>query len=807
MLRRFGPILLGLGAAACGSSVGRQPALPPVSLVDAPAEAQVGAGPGSSAVDGAPAVARTLDLREFQPLLAEARLVAIREAMAEGEYEEAATQLGAWMDERPPQAQDKARFSYLLGSLLHLAGDNERAQLELVPAVEIDWVLQGDARLLLAEVSLAQKKWTQALGQVRALPEEVDVGRETAIQAEALFGLESYAEAAELYGLLAELQPDGWSRLRLARCLLALAEKQAALDEASASDPSTESLEWASRALREARLATVGLSEDSGVARAAAQVEQAARRLGAKDEGGREELALIHAEKLVDARLFNEAEEVTAGIETRHPLVWDRNQCLLDYLKAKILAGQRQWGAGADRLRNAASHCESDPSLHAKILFNAGKFSAADSRNTAAAAYYEQLERLYPNDSLADDSRLRRARAYLDAGVVSRFTELLLALPEDYPDGDMTMEGVLELALYRIERSDWAGASVVLERGTQAVAGRDSARGHEEAGRERYFWARALGETGDEEGALREYEIIVRELPLSYYMLHAYSRLKEASPERAEAALSSAIRRAELSPFSFPYREEYDSLRFRRGMELLRVGELERGRTVLGELGLGANTDDSLLWGLALLHDRAGDAHVSHRIARGRLTDWLSHYPEGDWRRPWEIGFPRPYYDIVQRESTKTGVPEWFIYGVMREESTFDARVKSHADAYGLMQLIIPTARAFARKEGLPASPSALKRPSINIALGARVLESLSKRFQKNPWLAIPGYNAGPGRPIRWMRERSDVDFDVWVEMIPFRETRRYTKRVLASRAAYAFVYYRQDAEQALTLPKRLEAR
>jgi soluble lytic murein transglycosylase len=151
-------------------------------------------------------------------------------------------------------------------------------------------------------------------------------------------------------------------------------------------------------------------------------------------------------------------------------------------------------------------------------------------------------------------------------------------------------------------------------------------------------------------------------------------------------------------------------------------------------------------------------------------------------------------------------VPEWFIYGVMREESTFQADVVSHADAYGLMQIIPPTARAIGKKAGLPYSREALKRPSVNIAIGSRVLAELSRRFKTNPWLAIPGYNAGPGRPARWLRERPNVDFDIWVEMIPFRETRRYTKRVLASRAAYAFLYYRDNAQTALVLPKRLNS-
>jgi soluble lytic murein transglycosylase len=127
--------------------------------------------------------------------------------------------------------------------------------------------------------------------------------------------------------------------------------------------------------------------------------------------------------------------------------------------------------------------------------------------------------------------------------------------------------------------------------------------------------------------------------------------------------------------------------------------------------------------------------------------------------------------------------------------------------AYGLMQLMEPTARRFARPLGLPSDPSALKRPAVNVALGCRVLSDLTRVFAESPLLAIPGYNAGAGRPRRWVGERPSVDFDVWVELIPFQETRRYTKRVLASRAAYAFLYSKDGAETAIKLPVNLTSK
>jgi peptidoglycan lytic transglycosylase len=85
------------------------------------------------------------------------------------------------------------------------------------------------------------------------------------------------------------------------------------------------------------------------------------------------------------------------------------------------------------------------------------------------------------------------------------------------------------------------------------------------------------------------------------------------------------------------------------------------------------------------------------------------------------------------------------------------------------------------------------------------VLANYMARFPQNMLLGIPSYNAGPGRPMRWLKDFPSVDFDVWVELIPFRETRMYTKRVLQSRGAYRFLYYADGSEgDPLLLPEQL---
>jgi soluble lytic murein transglycosylase len=140
----------------------------------------------------------------------------------------------------------------------------------------------------------------------------------------------------------------------------------------------------------------------------------------------------------------------------------------------------------------------------------------------------------------------------------------------------------------------------------------------------------------------------------------------------------------------------------------------------------------------------------------------------------------------------------------MREESAFDPDAESPADAYGLMQLILPTARSAARPLGLPHDRVSLKRPSVNIALGTRVLGKYRDQFPEDPLLAIAAYNAGPGAAQRWRKDHPHASFDLWVELIPYVETRRYVKRVLGSAAVYAIVYGEQEPREALALPQTI---
>ena len=450
-----------------------------------------------------------------------------------------------------------------------------------------------------------------------------------------------------------------------------------------------------------------------------------------------------------------------------------------------------------------ANFCQSPEDLVARALFQSGRRLQDLHDAPAAIARFEALEKRFPQHRLADDARLRLASAYLELGSESKFVDLILHMPQDYPAGDQVPEGLFQVALHRMTKGDWSGTESLLSTMGKLprIIDRDDT---EQAERQQYFLARAQIEVGQTESALVQLERLVRERPFSYYMLLAYTCLFEKAPERAERARAAGIADTGSSPFSVPYRPEFDAPGFTRAMELMALGETEKGSLELKSLGLSRDVEPQLLWSRALFEAAAGELKATQKIVRERLHDWTRYWPVGAWETAWRIAFPQPYYDIVLRESSRSGVPVPLVYAIMREESLFDRDAVSAADAHGLMQLIMPTARRAGKDLGIAANTRALKRPEINIALGCQELKKLLQKFSKQQLMVIPAYNAGPGRPMRWMKERPDMDFDVWVESIPFAETRTYFKHVLASRSAYAWLYDRGSAEATMRLPARV---
>jgi soluble lytic murein transglycosylase len=145
------------------------------------------------------------------------------------------------------------------------------------------------------------------------------------------------------------------------------------------------------------------------------------------------------------------------------------------------------------------------------------------------------------------------------------------------------------------------------------------------------------------------------------------------------------------------------------------------------------------------------------------------------------VRYPLPWQDDFGRSAQTAGIPDSLAYGIARSESLFMRDIRSSAGAIGIMQLMPDTGRSTAQELSLPWSGRiTLTDSSVNIRLGTWYLGKMLNRFDRNPVLATAAYNAGPRRVADWLPRSGTLDARIWIENIPFNETRGYVRRVLA---------------------------
>ena len=171
-------------------------------------------------------------------------------------------------------------------------------------------------------------------------------------------------------------------------------------------------------------------------------------------------------------------------------------------------------------------------------------------------------------------------------------------------------------------------------------------------------------------------------------------------------------------------------------------------------------------------------AALAHRLGwhdRAILTAARSGYLDDIALR-----FPMPFESIVMRYASMRDLPPALIYGIIKAESAFMEDARSPAGALGLMQVMPATGRETARRIGFRfRSSRQLLEAQHNITLGSAYLQQMLRRFEGNIAMAAAGYNAGPHRVQAWRPDEDCLDAELWIEQIPFTETRRYARRAL----------------------------
>jgi peptidoglycan lytic transglycosylase len=171
------------------------------------------------------------------------------------------------------------------------------------------------------------------------------------------------------------------------------------------------------------------------------------------------------------------------------------------------------------------------------------------------------------------------------------------------------------------------------------------------------------------------------------------------------------------------------------------------------------------------------------------------------------LRFPTPYREVVQDYASQLDLDEAWVYGLVRQESRFAHTARSTAGASGLMQLMPSTARWVAKRLGLSGHHAKLTAMAdSNIVLGTYYLRQMMDSLDNQMVLASAGYNAGPRRAREWIAGRP-LEGAVYIETIPFAETREYVKRVMNNTLYYARLLHQAGPglrERLGTVPARM---
>jgi soluble lytic murein transglycosylase len=298
-----------------------------------------------------------------------------------------------------------------------------------------------------------------------------------------------------------------------------------------------------------------------------------------------------------------------------------------------------------------------------------------------------------------------------------------------------------------------------------------------------YWAARAHDRLGDAATANQRYGLVVQDYQNSYYGRLATRQLdtrKAAPPVVPVAAVAQAAETAEgaaLPPNHALIRqliahELYDDA----------MNELQYAQRVWGD-------SPAIQATIGLVHSRRGELRRGINAMKRAYPQYIAGGGEQLPAEMLKVLFPLDYWTLIQRHAKARGLDPYLVAALMAQESTFDAGIRSHANAVGLMQVLPSTGRRYARRIGIRRfSPRMLTQPETNVRLGTTIFADLVTRFG-GTHLALASYNAGEGAVSRWLAERGRMEREEFIDDIPYPETQNYVKKILGTAEDYRQLY------------------
>lgn len=400
------------------------------------------------------------------------------------------------------------------------------------------------------------------------------------------------------------------------------------------------------------------------------------------------------------------------------------------------------------------------------------------------------LEEYLDNNSAPSNqlsARLLLGRGYLWTGRYEEAKDVFLKLQNEFPLSEEGVEAAFRLGLLHLRLGNPQLAISTFDK--LLATGREK-----NPLTTRYWRLRALELAGQKELFATERDAIIAQYPFTYFGLKLRVEMQQGKLEFPQAA--SPERR---SVWVWPKSAQSQWKRF---LDLAKVGWLNEAAVELQDLLTVADAEAYQMWA-----EFAADMKLDFLAIR--FSQQAQNLDERLMNWSFQKKFmPMTYQKVVMAQSEIHKVEPWMIWAIIRQESAFNPKALSSSNAYGLMQLIGPTAQEVAQDLKTTVTiPDELFVPEKNIPFGARYLAKMKNEFSGHWPLAVAAYNAGPSRLKSWLKLRKDTENlptlksvewrdEIWIDELPWNETQNYVKSVMRN-----FILYRLGSQSQWTLP------
>jgi soluble lytic murein transglycosylase len=442
------------------------------------------------------------------------------------------------------------------------------------------------------------------------------------------------------------------------------------------------------------------------------------------------------------------------AIWERKMLAWQLGESGLTRFLGRLLGNRWQEGRDAvEQLQNSYADITRIPTCIGPECRGSGPLFAAAMHGFTRAdteAAYEAWRKIAPHLPIEEEHLHAIEEDLAFYSLVRGIDQNLAWVDEALPR--IGTPRVLELRIrHALAERDWAGALTWLEQLPQESR---------EESRWQYWKARAHEQLGDDERAEAAYAKAAQ--GRNFFAFAAADRIGRPYSLNLERSRFDEETRNEIA--RWPAVQRTEALK-RIGEEGLANSEWQHAVTTASPREKRALADYAA--------NRGWHARLVQTTIAGQLWDAL------DWR------FPEAYRDHFLSWGQQTGVDPYLLMGITRRESAYNPNALSPAGARGLMQIMPGTATLLSRQLGISdPGPHGILDPELNIRLGSTYIRDMIDRYRGNRLAAAAAYNAGPSRVDRWLRDAPE-EFDLFVESIPFRETRDYVQAVLAYRVIF----------------------